>query len=193
MAVQPMNYLTARGFLDAAPSALNEALRTVLDGMRPAACDTAKLEITFKEQSVLEDSGFVLESKPESDSLAKTAIKYAAIVECSLSSKEASERLGLASSRIRQMVSDHSLYSFLIGRNRFIPEFQFEKKRLIPNIEAVNKSLPANMHPVEAYNWYHLPHVDLFMHDDIEQTCSPLDWLKSGQDTKQVVFLASRL
>ena len=38
-----------------------------------------------------------------------------------------------------------------------------------------------------------LPNVDLFLDKDIDDTVSPLDWLKGGQDVEQVVFLANRL
>ena len=192
MAAQPLNYLTARGFLDVAPIDLNEALRVILDNMEPTIYGHVR-DIPAKEQAILKASGFVLESIAKSDALADTAVKYAAIVKRSLSSKAASERLRLSPSRVRQMIAERSLYSFLIGRDRYIPDFQFERDRLVANIEPVNKSLRPDLHPVEAYNWYHLPHVDLFLNDDIDQTTSPLDWLKSGQNVEQVIFLAARL
>ena len=192
MAPRPMNYLTARGFRETSPEALHEALRVVLDSMEPMVYGDATKELTAEEQAVLRDGGLTLEPAPGPDPLAKTAVKYAAIVERSLPSKTAGRRLGLTPGRIRQMIADRSLYSFLIGRNRHIPDFQFQDNRLVPNITRVNKALPPGMHPVEVYNWYHLPNVDLFLEDDIDNTVSPLDWLKGGQDVEQVVFLAGR-
>jgi hypothetical protein len=49
------------------------------------------------------------------------------------------------------------------------------------------------LHPVEVYNWYHLPHVDLFLNQDIDAIVSPLDWLKEGLDAEILVRLAARL
>lgn len=193
MTPHPVNYLSARGFRETSPEALNEALRVVLDSMEPMLYGDATKELTAGEQAVLRAGGLALEPEPGPDPLAKTAVKYAAIVKRSLSSEAAGRRLGLTPGRIRQLISDRSLYSFLIGRNRHIPDFQFQDNRLAPNIARVNKALPPGMHPVEAYNWYHLPNADLFLDGDVDTTVSPLDWLKAGQDVEQVVFLAGRL
>jgi len=193
MATEPMNYLTSRGLLDTAPEALNKALRVVLDSMEPLVYGDARRGMTTAEQAVLEDIGFTLERRAGPDPLANTAVKYAAIVKRSLSSKEVSDKLGLAPSRVRQMISERSLYSFLIGRNRYIPDFQFDGDELIPNIARVNRALPPGKHPVAVYNWYHLPNVDLFLDDDIDQTVNPLEWLKGGHDVESVVFLAENL
>jgi hypothetical protein len=194
MATDPANYLTSRGFLETSPEALNKALRVVLDSMEPMVYGEATKGLTAEEQAVLREGGLTLEPTPGPDPLAETAVKYAAIVKRSLSTKAVSRSLGLAPSRIRQMIADRSLYSFLIGRNRYIPDFQLETDdRLVPNITRVNKALNPRMHPVEVYNWYHLRNVDLFLNENIDDTFSPLDWLKGGQDVERVVFLAGRL
>ena len=194
MATHPANYLTSRGLIETAPEALNKALRVVLDSMEPMVYGDAGKGMTQEEQDVLKEAGLTLERTSGPDPLAQTAIKYAAIVKRSLSTKEVSGRLGLTPSRVRQMIADGSLYSFLIGRNRYIPDFQFEgEDGLVPNIAPVNKALDPRMHPVEVYNWYHLPHVDLFLNDDVDEIVSPLDWLKGGQNVERLVYLAGRL
>lgn len=194
MTTQPANYLTARGLRNTAPEALNEALRIVLDSMEPMVYGDATTDLTAEEQAVLRDGGLTLESTPGPDPLTETVVKYAAIVKRSRSTKEVSQRLGVAPSRIRQMIADRSLYSFLIDGNRYIPDFQFGAEgQLVPNITRVNKVLSPRMHPVEVYNWYHLPNVDLFVNDDIDDIVSPLDWLKGGQDIERLLFLARRL
>ena len=194
MATQSANYLTSRGLRDTAPEALNEALRLVLEHMEPMAYGDATTGLTAEEQTVLREGGLTLEPTPGPDPLADTAVKYAAIITHSLSTGEVSQRLGLTASRIRQMIADRSLYSFLIDGNRYIPIFQFAADdRLVPNITRVNKALNPRMHPVEVYNWYHLPHVDLFLNQDVDDTVSPLDWLQGGQDVESLLRLAARL
>ncbi len=94
---------------------------------------------------------------------------------------------------MRQLISDRSLYSFLIEHNRYIPDFQFAGDELVPNIARVNRALSTEMHPVEIYNWYRLPNIDLFVDDDIDQSVSPLKCLKAGRDVEKMVFLANRL
>lgn len=194
MAVHSSKYLTSRGFHDTAPEALNEALRLVLEHMEPMAYGDASTGLTAEEQVVLQEGGLTLEPTPGRDPLADTAVKYAAIIERSLSTGEVSQRLGLTTSRVRQMIADRSLYSFLIDGKRFIPVFQFvADDQLVPNITRVNKALDPRMHPVEVYNWYHIPNVDLFLNQDVDDIVSPLDWLKGGHDIESVLLLADRL
>jgi len=194
MAVHSTNYLTSRGLHDTAPEALNEALRLVLEHMEPMAYGDASTGLTAEEQSVLQEGGLILEPTPGRDPLADTAVKYAAIIKRSLSTSEVSQRLGLTTSRVRQMIADRSLYSFLIDGKRFIPVFQFTADdQLVPNIIRVNKALDPRMHPVEVYNWYHFPNVDLFLNQDIDDIVSPLDWLKGGHDVEPVLLLSDRL
>ncbi len=194
MAVHSTNYLTSRGLHDTAPEALNEALRLVLEQMEPMAYGDASTGLTAEEQAVLQEGGLILEPTSGRDPLADTAVKYAAIVKRSLSTGEVSQRLGLTTSRVRQMIADRSLYSFLIDGKRFIPVFQFAADdQLVPNIIRVNKVLDPRMHPVEVYNWYHLPNVDLFLDQDVDDIVSPLDWLKGGHDVESVLLLADRM
>jgi len=194
MTTRPANYLISRGLRDTAPEALNEALRVVLESMEPMAYGDATTGLTVEEQAVLHEGGLTMGPTPGPDPLAETVVKFAAIIKQSRSTKEVSKRLGLAPSRVRQMIADRSLYSFLIEGNRYIPNFQFwTDDRLVPNITRVNKALNPRMHPVEVYNWYHLPNVDLFLNDDIDDIVSPLDWLKGGQTVEQLLLLAGRL
>lgn len=193
MSTQTANYLTSRGLRETAPEALNEALRVVLDSMEPAAYGDATSGLSADEQAVLREGGLTLEPTSGPDPLAQTAVKFAAIIERSLTSKQASERLGLAGSRIRQLIADRSLYSFLVERTRYIPDFQFDNKRLVPNIGRVNRALNPELHPVEVYNWLHYPNVDLYVDNDMDQTVSPLEWLRSGKDPEVVELLAKRL
>lgn len=190
-----LTYLEARGLRDSAPEALNDALHAVLDSMPPMIHDGASREMPEGEQAILRDAGFALERRadPSADSLAASIVKYAAIVERSLSANEASDKLGLTPGRIRQLISDRSVYSFLIDRKRHIPDFQFEGDRLTPNIAHVNRALPRELHPVAVYNWYSQPHVDLFVDGDPDNAVSPLDWLRTGRDADRVVFLAGLL
>ncbi len=194
MAVHSTNYLTSRGLHDTAPEALNEALRLVLAQMEPMAYGDASTGLTAEEQAVLQEGGLILAPTSGRDPLSDTAVKYAAIIKRSLSTGEVSQRLGLTTSRVRQMIAERSLYSVLIDGKRFIPVFQFAADdQLVPNLIRVNKVLDPRMHPVEVYNWYHLPNVDLFLDQDVDDIVSPLDWLKGGHDVESVLLLADRM
>ena len=91
------------------------------------------------------------------------------------------------------MVADRSLYSFLLGGKRHIPDFQFSDVGLVPDIVLVNRTLDPSAHPVAVFNWYHTPNPDLFLEDDLEQTVSPLDWLRAGREPDRIVLIAADL
>lgn len=187
-------YLTSRGLQETDPQVLNRALAAVLDGIEPLAYGDAPDGLPAAEQAVLRAGGLQLESLPGLDPLAMTAVKYAAIVEGSLTAREVGERLALAGGRVRQLIADRSLYSFLIGSRRLIPEFQFlPGGGLVPNIAVVNRALSSRLHPVEVFNWLHARNADLFRDEEPDATVSPLDWLKAGYDAARVAVLIRRL
>ena len=187
-----MGFLTSRG-LEEAPESLNEALRNVLESMVPTAYEPAASGLTTAEQRVLVEGGLRLDRGHGPDPMAETVAKYAAILVRSLSSRSASERLGVAPSRIRQMVVDRSLYSFLLDGTRHIPDFQFSEAGLVPNIASVNRVLDPGAHPVAVYNWYHTPNPDLFLEGDVDRVVSPLDWLNAGYELEKLVLIATDL
>ena len=187
-------YLTSRGLRESDPEVLNSALTAVLDGIEPLAYGDAARELPAAEQAVLRAGGLDLEPQSGPDPLAMTAVKYAAIVQQSLTSREVGARLGLADSRVRQLIADWSLYSFLMDARRLVPEFQFlPEGGLIPNIMTVNRALSARLHPVEAFNWLRIRNADLMLDEEMGAVASPLEWLKAGHDAAPVALLARRL
>lgn len=187
------DYLAARGLRETKPEALDQALQVVLASMDPMVYDDPGQGLTAEEQAVLRRGGLTLESQPGPDPLADTVVQFAAIIKRSMSPKKVSERLSMAGSRVRQMIADRSIYSFLVDNSRYVPVFQFAGGRLVPNITKVNKALNPRKHPVAVYNWYHLPNADLFLNDDIDDIISPLDWLKGGHSVEQVLLAAQHL
>jgi hypothetical protein len=188
-------YFQARGLRITAPKELNEAMRLALESMATMLYGAATSELTAAEQAVLRRGGLELEERPGPDPLAKTAAKYAALIDTSLSTKETGEKTGYGAGRIRQMVADRSIYSILLEGRRYLPRFQFldEGRRLVPEIGRVNTVLDPKLHPVEVYNWYTTPNPDLFLDRDVDATVSPLDWLKTGHPVEPVVRLAKQL
>ncbi len=187
-------YLASRGLRESDPQALNSALAAVLDGIEPLAYGDAADGLPAAEQAVLRAGGLDLDPHAGPDPLAITAVKYAAIVQRSLSSREVSERLGLTGGRVRQLIADRLLYSFLMDAKRLVPEFQFlPEGGLVPNITTVNRALSPRLHPVEVFNWLHARNADLFLDEDMGAIVSPLEWLRAGHDAAPVALLARRL
>lgn len=195
-ATQPAeyDYFRIRGLRSTAPEGLNAALRVVLDAMPTLLYGEPTEELTAEEQAVLREGGVNLDAIPGRDPLAETAIQYAAIIDSSLTTREAAERLGIRESQVRQMIARRTLYSILLNNRRYIPIFQFEKGgSLVANITKVNAALNSDLHPVEVYDWYTQANPDLFVGDDIDATMNPLSWLRGGGDVKRLVTLARRL
>ncbi len=188
------DYFRARGLSSAAPDRLNSALRKVLDAMPTVLHGEAAGELTLEEQQVLKEGGVRLDSSSASDPLADTVVQYAAIIDTSLSTKTAGQRLGIPESRVRQMIARRTLYSILHNNRRFLPSFQFQRDgSLTPNITRVNAALSPDLHPVEVFAWYTEPDPDLFLGDDVDACISPLAWLRSGGSVQKVATLARRL
>lgn len=188
-------YIEARGLRPVSPGELNVALRLVLNDMSVILYGETTHDLTAAEQAVLRRGGLVLEEQPGPDPLAETTVKFAAIIESSLSTTQVGKRLGFGAGRIRQMVADHTLYSILLEGRRYVPVFQFIDgvRRVVPNIGRVNAALNPELHPVEVVDWYTMPNPDLFVGDDSEQTVSPRNWLRAGNDPEPVVQLAKLL
>jgi hypothetical protein len=190
---EDVQYVTARGLRPVSPGELNASLRLALDSMSVILHGETTHDLTEAEQAVLRRGGLVLKEQLGPDPLAETAAKFAAIIESSLSTTEVGKRLRIGPGRIRQMVADRTLFSIRLEGRRYIPILQFVKGRLVPNIGRVNAALNPELHPVEVFDWYTMPNPDLFDGDDYEQTVSPLDWLKAGNDPEPVVRLAKLL
>ena len=188
-----LGFLTDRGLKNATPETLNNALRAVLQDMTPTAYDDATTGLTPTEQAVLRSGGLRLTEDPDEDPLATTVAKYAAIVTRSLSVRETSERLGTTAGRVRQMISDRSLYSFLLDNSRYVPDFQFAAGGLLPNIARANRELDPEAHPVAVYNWYHTPNPDLIIEGDPDRIATPLEWLNAGYHLGQLLRVAKQL
>jgi len=183
-------YFQAHGLAVAAPEKLNKALVLAIDQMHMSLYGESATELTAAEARVLEAGGFALNECPDKDPLAETATVFAALLNTSLTAKAAAGRLGVHGSRIRQMLTERTLYGFHINRRWQIPEFQFAGNALVPNIGKVNAVLDPDLHPVAVYQWYMTPDADLEMDD---QPLSPLDWLKAGYPLEPILPSASEI
>jgi hypothetical protein len=183
-------YFQAHGLAVAAPEKLNKALVLAIDQMHRSLYGESATELTAAEASVLQAGGFDLNESTDKDPLAETATVFAALLNTSLTAKAAAERLGVHGSRIRQMLTERTLYGFHINHRWQIPGFQFAGNALVPNIGKVNAVLDPDLHPVAVYQWYMTPDADLEMDD---QPLSPLVWLKAGYPLEPVLQSASEI
>ena len=186
-----LDYLEARGI--SGPEAVADALHRVLENMEPMVYDPPTRGLTEHEQAILREGGLRLTRTSGPDLVAEGAVRFAALVEHSLSVEEVAAQLKVTPGRVHQMISSRDLYSFRVDARRLVPGFQILNDRLIPNIAQVNKALPATMHPLGIFNWYHRENADLCIDDQQEVCLTPLEWLAEGRDPAHVIFMSRHL
>ena len=105
----------------------------------------------------------------------------------SLTIEQAAELLDVHRSRVSHRLRDHQLYSFRIGAQRRLPQWQFTPDGTpLPGLETVLAALPADLHPAAVEGFFTTADPDL---DD----ASPAQWLASGGDPQRVVDEAEGL
>ena len=189
-------YFQARGLRAPAPKSLNTSLRLALDNMRAILYSPTVEDLTEPEQVAIRSAGLDIDRRETAEPLMKTAVKFAAILESSLTPAEAARCLDVSPGRLRQLIADRSLFSIRLEARRFVPIFQFqspEATRLVPNIGPVNRALATDLHPIEVLNWYTTANPDLVSPSAPEVAVSPLAWLKAGAPPGNVVALARAL
>jgi hypothetical protein len=153
-------------------------------------------ELSRQEVAALGRGGLDL-SPPEPgepDPLARTAARYAALLATSYTTSEVARMLGRTEGRIRQRISDGTLYGLETwGRGHRLPAFQFEGGEEVPNVGKVLKSLGRDPHPVEVENWFTLPNPDLYLGREEDRPVSPKEWLLSGGGPEALFPLAEEL
>jgi hypothetical protein len=128
----------------------------------------------------------------ERDPLIKSQAQYMALLEDSLSAAEAAKLLRVDVSRVRQRLRERSLFGIEYESSWRLPRFQFERRRVIPGLAQVLKSLPADLFPLDTVDWFVLPDPDLQLDSDAAPM-SPREWLLSGRPVEAVVTLARDL
>ncbi|MFV2073558.1 MAG: hypothetical protein ACC742_13005 [Thermoanaerobaculales bacterium] len=149
--------------------------------------------LTDAEVATLEDGGFGLEPSDDgAEPMSLGIARYARLIATCLSVAGAAEILGVNSSRVRQRLKARSLYGFKLSGGWLLPQFQFDRRRLVPAIERVIQALPEDLHPVAVATWFATPNPDL-VEEPSDRLLTPLDWLRSGHGPTIVAELATHL
>jgi hypothetical protein len=120
----------------------------------------------------------------------RTATELAALVADSLSVSQASDLLQVDQSRIRQRLTERTLYGVKFGRAWRLPRFQFTDNKQVRGLAQVLPQLPATLHPVAIQRWLTGPSADLELDGE---AVSPLEWLEATGDASHVIAIARDL
>lgn len=135
--------------------------------------------LTQEERDVLQRGGADLVERPPGpdDPLLRTIVAYQEILASSLSTAEASKRLGVSEMRVRQRLARRSLFGIPTSHGWRLPAFQFLPDGELPGWDRVAPAIPPEVTAVEVLAWLDLPNEDLQAKG---KPMSPRNWLLTG-------------
>jgi excisionase family DNA binding protein len=182
----------AEAGIDASSSEFLRLVRDAVDSIRTVPALDPGEQLSTTEMEALERGGFDLSHprRGEDGPLSGTVAAYVAMMDDALSVAEGAKRLRVDQSRIRQLLSNGSLFGVKVRGEWRLPRFQFTNRGVLRGIQEVLRAMPGGLHPVEVMKWLSNPDPDLEIG---EQSLSPLDWLRSGGDPQRASDVAKDL
>lgn len=178
------------------PQAIAQALEEALDaaGGIPPYPDPAET-LPPDELDLLAKGGFEVAGPALGidDPVLRGALESAAIRATALTTREAAVRLGVNDSRVRQRLSERTLYGLKARDGWRLPIFQFDEKGLVPELDRVLPRLDPGLSPIAVLHWLTTPNPDLASAETQLEPASPLVWLRLRLDPERVAELASQL
>ncbi len=154
---------------------------------------TGSSDLAQHERDILESAGIDLGGPAEFvRAEITTAAQYAAMLHDALTVDQAAERLRVSAGRVRQRLSDRTLYGIQSGGRRAwrLPVWQFTRDGAVPGIAAVLPSVPPQLHPVTVTEFMRATTTDLSVGG---HAVSPIQWLLSGHDPSVVAELITSI
>lgn len=168
--------------------------REFIDLLRPVVLDArapSRAPLSGSAADYLSRNGGVT---PDPGSVARVGLRttqdWVRIVSTSHTPAQVARMLGRDPSRVRHLIADSGLYAIAVGRNRLLPQWQFEDGRPLPGLREVLAALPATLHPLEVEGWMTSPSAELELR---ETPVPPRVWLAAGGDVQAAVALARDL
>lgn len=163
-----------------------------VEGLVAAPVTTNLPQLTAGEAALLDAAGFPARSDV-AGALERSRIELEILLRESMSLEKAAESLGVSTGRLRQRLSQRTLYGIKEGRAWRLPRFQFERKgRLVRGIDKVLPYVRPEAHLLAIAKWFSTPHQDLVVGDD-EERATPLAWLLAGRPAEEVAALAEEI
>lgn len=143
-------------------------------------------DLSDHDASVLEEAGFVADPAAATASRLDRQFRMQSLVRHSLSVAEAAERLGVSTARIRQRLTDGTLWAFDSGRSRLLLPALFTETGGVPHLEKVLPLITKDLHPLTVQALLTVPQPSLTVEG---RPVSIVEWLTgsagSAQDIEQ--------
>ncbi len=108
----------------------------------------AGLALSEHDAALLTEAGFVTDPAAATAARVGRDIRMQNLVHSSLSVADAAERLGVTTARVRQRLTEGTLWVFTSGRNRLLPPAQFTASGAVPHLDQVLPLLGKELHPL---------------------------------------------
>ena len=191
-ALSTLAFLHAHG-LDVEPKGLAAELRSAIERVTALYRSEAGDEgLTVAEMAVAQAGGLSAQPRWRVDPLMRGVVTHATLVSTGLTASQAAERLGVSDARVRQRLSERTLFGIRERRAWRLPLFQFTTQGELPGWSTVCPAIPESIAPIELDGWLNLPHPDLCLGED-EQPTSPRGWLLDGRSAESVAALLDEL
>ena len=170
-----------------------EARRRLLanEPLRGESGEGASRALSVGEISALRAVGLPVTpwtGRAKQDPLMQSITDYMALLETSYSTRQAARYLKVDASRVRQRLRENSLFGIDYDGEKRLPQFQFERAKVIPGLREVLAALPSGLNPLDVAEWFLSPKADLEVGE--EETYSPREWLLKGHPVGPVVAIA---
>jgi hypothetical protein len=152
-------------------------------------------DLSVHELQVLEEGGFpkLPAQISLSDNITIVAGEVGVLIASALSQVQAAQLLGVDPSRIRQRISQGTLYAIAGQDNiKVLPRFQFTDKGALPHLEKVLPGINKEAHPVAVQRFFLTASADLYS-DELGTNLSPRDWLITGHSPDPVIKMTADL
>lgn len=100
------------------------------------------------DAKLLDEAGFVTDPAAATAAHVDRDIRMQNLLRSCLTVAEAAQRVGVSDARIRQRLTDGTLWAFGSGRGRLLPPGQFTADGVVPHLEKVLPQLDKDLHPL---------------------------------------------
>lgn len=150
-------------------------------------------DLTEHELKLLRDGGFpkVTKTVSLSNNLTIVAGEIGVMIASALSQKDAAHLMGVDESRIRQRISQGTLYAISGDYNKkVLPRFQFTDTGTLPGLEKVLPVINKDAHPMAVQRFFLTVSEDLYS-KEMKAPLSPRDWLITRHPPEPVTLMVT--
>jgi hypothetical protein len=140
---------------------LAQVLRQVAE--RTASTTAAEPALSEHDAQLLDESGLGTDRAASAAATLSRDLQMRELTRTALSVDDAVTRLRVTPGRVRQRITEGTLWAFTSGRRRMLPAVQFTDSGEVPYLDRVTPLLPRDLHPLTVQALLTLPRPELLV------------------------------